>query len=268
MSTNKKDSHNKLVRDQFIEIIDQFTKQAIPFADLLAQSNEESTKLLIKMSQLSMSDTALDVACGPGLLSCSLAPYAQRVTGIDLVPAMIEKAQKSQQEKKLSNIDWKIGDILPLPFTDSKFSVVVCRYAFHHFLRPEAVLKEMMRVSKPKGRVAIIDVFTSSAVQSDAYDQVEKLKDPSHVRTLPLADLQDMVAKAGLVNAKAEFYRIEMKFEDNLKASFPRQKGDIDKIRQAVTNDIGQDKIGMGACRRGKEVYLNYPIVMIVGEKS
>jgi ribosomal protein L32E len=77
-----------------------------------------------------------------------------------------------------------------------------------------------------------------------------------------------MVAKAGLVNAKAEFYRIEMKFEDNLKASFPRQKGDIDKIRQAVTNDIGQDKIGMGACRRGKEVYLNYPIVMIVGEKS
>jgi hypothetical protein len=129
------------------------------------------------------------------------------------------------------------------------------------------VLKEMLRVTKPKGRVAVIDVFTSSSAQSDAYDKVEKLKDPSHVRTLPLAELQGMVSESGLVSAKAEFYRIEMKLEDNLKASFPKEKGDIDKIRQAVTEDIGIDRIGMGAFRKGKDVYLNYPIVTIAAEK-
>ena len=180
---------------------------------------------------------------------------------------MIEKARKTQQEKKLLNIDWKIGNILPLPFADSAFSSVVCRYAFHHFVKPEAVLKEMIRVAKTGGKVAVIDVFTSSATQSDIYDQIEKLKDPSHVRTLPLSELQGMLSKAGLVNANAEFYRIEMKLEDNLKASFPEKNGDIDKIRQAVVDDIGKDKIGMGACRKGKEVYLNYPIVTIVAEK-
>lgn len=261
MRDDKQSLHNEL-------IVDQFTKQAIPFANILAHSNEESTNLLIKMSKLSASDTVLDVACGPGLLSCALAPHVQMMTGIDLVPAMIEKAQKSQQEKKLSNINWKIGDIQPLPFADSVFTVVVCRYAFHHFLKPETVLKEMIRVAKPKGRVAVIDVFTSSAAQSDVYDQVEKLKDPSHIRTLPLTELQGMIAKSGLINAKAEFYRIEMKLEDNLKASFPNQESDIDKIRQAVTDDIGKDKIGMGACRKGEDVYLNYPIVAIVGEKA
>ena len=260
MKNKEQNSHDSL-------IIDQFTKQAVPFAKMLAQSNEESTKLLIRMSQLSKSDTVLDVACGPGLLACALAPHAQNVTGIDLVPAMIEKAQKTQQEKSLSNIDWKIGEILPLPFVDSNFSVVVCRYAFHHFLKPEAVLKEMIRVAKPKGKVAVIDVFTSSAAQSDVYDKVEKLKDPSHVRTLPLAELQAMAVRAGLINSKVEFYRIEFGLEDNLKASFPEKKSDIDKIRQAVIADIGKDKIGMGACRKGNDVYLSFPIVIIVGEK-
>ena len=260
MKNKEQNSHDSL-------IIDQFTKQAVPFANMLAQSNEESTKLLIRMSQLSKSDTVLDVACGPGLLACALASYAQNVTGIDLVPAMIEKAQKTQQEKSLSNIDWKIGEILPLPFVDSSFSVVVCRYAFHHFLKPEAVLKEMIRVAKPKGKVAVIDVFTSSAAQSDVYDKVEKLKDPSHVRTLPLAELQAMAVRAGLINSKVEFYRIEFGLEDNLKASFPDKKSDIDKIRQAVIADIGKDKIGMGACRKGNDVYLSFPIVTMVGEK-
>jgi len=56
---------------------------------MLAHSNEESTNLLIKMSKLSASDTVLDVACGPGLLSCALAPHVRKVTGIDIVPVAI-----------------------------------------------------------------------------------------------------------------------------------------------------------------------------------
>jgi hypothetical protein len=76
-----------------------------------------------------------------------------------------------------------------------------------------------------------------------------------------------MAVRAGLINSKVEFYRIEFGLEDNLKASFPDKKSDIDKIRQAVIADIGKDKIGMGACRKGNDVYLSFPIVTIVGEK-
>ena len=260
MKAKKQDSHNEL-------IMDQFTKQAIPFANMLGHSNEEATKLFIRTVSMNHQDTVLDVACGPGLLACALAQYAQHVTGIDLVPAMIEKAKKSQREKGLSNIDWKIGDVIPLPFGDSSFSVVVARYVFHHFLTPESVLREMIRVAKPCGKVAIIDVFTQSTAQSDAYDRVEKLKDPSHVHTLMLTKLQDMASRVGLVNLKAEFYRLEIGLEENLKASFPENKSDIDRIRQAVIADIGKDEIGMGAHRNGEDVFLSYPIVIIVGEK-
>src|SRR5690349_4417411 len=126
-------------------ILDQFTRQAVPFAEMPAHSNEESIRLLIDLAQIGPEDDVLDVACGPGLVACSLAELARHVTGIDLVPAMMEQARARQQSKGLTNLTWLIGDAVPLPFPDATFSVVVTRYSFHHFLDPKAVLAEMVR---------------------------------------------------------------------------------------------------------------------------
>jgi ubiquinone/menaquinone biosynthesis C-methylase UbiE len=118
------------------------------------------------MAGIGPEDTVLDVACGPGLVACTLAEVAQHVTGIDLTPAMIEQAQARQKAKGLMNLTWLVGDAVPLPFPETAFSVVVTRYSFHHFLDPKAVLAEMVRVCSPAGRVAVIDVFTSSPEQA------------------------------------------------------------------------------------------------------
>ena len=75
---------------------------------------------------------------------------------------MIEEARKRQQSMGLTNMEWRVGDVLPLPFADSSFSAVITRYSFHHFLEPEAVLTEMVRVCQPGGRVAVVDVFMST----------------------------------------------------------------------------------------------------------
>ena len=143
-------------------ILDQFTRQAAPFAEMPAHSNEESVRLLIDMAQIGPENTLLDVACGPGLVACPLAEVARHVTGIDLTPAMIEQAKARQRSRGLTNLTWLVGDAVPLPFPGAAFSVVVTRYSFHHFLEPRAVLAEMVRVCRPGGRVAVIDVFTSS----------------------------------------------------------------------------------------------------------
>src|SRR4029077_9768027 len=97
---------------------------------------------------------------GPRRVACSVAEVARHVTGLDLTPAMIEQAQARQRSKGLTNLTWLVGDAVPLPFPDASFSVVSTRYSFHHFLDPEAVLAEMVRVCSPGGRVAVIDVFT------------------------------------------------------------------------------------------------------------
>jgi ubiquinone/menaquinone biosynthesis C-methylase UbiE len=168
---------------------DQFTKQAIPFVNMVA------FKLLLALSEASKKDTVLDIACGPGLLACEFAKVTTHVTGIDLTPAMIEQAKILQQQKGLNNITWDIGDVIHLPYADASFSLVVTRYSFHHMIDPASALNEMKRVCVPGGKIAIVDV-TPQADKIDAYNYVEKLRDPSHVRA-SFAELVGMIEKAG-----------------------------------------------------------------------
>ena len=71
--------------------------------------------MVIQMGGIGSDDTVLDVACGPDLITCAVARVARHVTGIDLTPAMIEEARKRQQAMGLTNMEWRVGDVLPLP---------------------------------------------------------------------------------------------------------------------------------------------------------
>ena len=144
MPSHQDDDHKK-------KILEQFSKQAIPFSKVPGHS--DSMPLLIRMSGLDSSDSVLDVACGPGLVACEFAKIAGHVTGIDITEKMIEQARRLQAEKRLANISWSVGDILPLPYPDDHFSIVLTRYSLHHFVKPSLVLEEMRRVCKPGGKV-------------------------------------------------------------------------------------------------------------------
>jgi SAM-dependent methyltransferase len=248
-------------------ILDQFTRQAVPFAQMPGHSNDEANRLLIDMAGVGPDDTVLDVACGPGLVACALAEVALHVTGLDLTPAMIEQARERQKAKGLGNLTWVVGDAVPLPFPAASFSVVVTRFSFHHFLDPRAVLAEMVRVCSPGGRVAVIDVFTSSPEQAEAYDRVEKLRDPSHVRALSVEELTGLCQDAGLGGLKTAFYKLEMQLETLLAGSFPNP-GDADRVRQTFAEDIGVDRLGLGAHRRDGAVHFAFPIALLVGQKQ
>ena len=150
------------------------------------------------MSGVGPADTVLDVACGPGLVACAFAARAQHVTGIDLTPAMIARAKQIQQERKLTNLTWQVGDVLPLPYPDASFSLLITRYTFHHFLDPRAVFAEMVRVcTRGEGRVLVADVAMLPG-KREAFDRVEKRRDPSHIRNLTPDELLGMAASLNL----------------------------------------------------------------------
>jgi ubiquinone/menaquinone biosynthesis C-methylase UbiE len=247
-------------------ILDQFTRQAVPFAKMPAHSNEESVRLLIDMAGIGPEDEVLDVACGPGLVACPLAQVARHVTGIDLTPAMIEQAQAKQRASGLTNLTWLVGDAVPLPLPDAAFSAVVTRYSFHHFLDPKAALAEMVRVCRPGGRVAMMDVFTSSPEQAEAYNRVEKLRDPSHVRALPLEELTGLCHDAGLRDVRTAFFKLAVALEELLARSFPNP-GDADRIRRTFEDDLGVDRLGVGAHRKEGAIHFAFPIAVLAGQK-
>jgi ubiquinone/menaquinone biosynthesis C-methylase UbiE len=245
-------------------VIEQFSKQAVAFAEMPGHS--DSMQMLIKMSGVSGGDQVLDVACGPGLVACAFAPHARQVTGIDITPGMIEQARGLQGKKQLENLTWQVGNVLPLPFPEASFSVVLTRYSFHHFLNPEAVLAEMVRVCRKGGRVMVADVVLPPE-KAGAYNRMERLRDPSHIRALTYPEMVEIVGASGLTNVQTGHYKVEMELEKQLSASFPNP-GDADRIRRLFEADLGVDDLGVGAHRQGAEIHFAYPIWVVVGEKS
>jgi ubiquinone/menaquinone biosynthesis C-methylase UbiE len=245
------------------QIVDQFSRMTVYFAKL--PGHEEATQLLIRMAETTAADAVLDVACGAGAVACAAAQTARQVTGIDLTPSMIERATALQAELGLTNLAWHIGDSARLPFRSDQFDVVLTRYSLHHFLQPADVLAEMTRVCKPLGRITVADLVLPEEKVA-AYDRMERLRDPSHVRVLTEAELRGLMTAAGLVDLRWAGYLFELELEALLQASLPRP-GDLSRVRKLIERDVGVDHLGIGAQRCGAAVRFAYPIAIAVGIK-
>jgi hypothetical protein len=95
---------------------------------------------------------------------------------------------------------------------------------------------------------------------------MEKLRDPSHVRALSLAELQRLMADFGLVQQQAAFYRLEMEVEKLSHASFPNE-GDADKIRQIFIDELSHPRMDVGVRREGAAIHFGYPIAVLLATK-
>jgi ubiquinone/menaquinone biosynthesis C-methylase UbiE len=242
-------------------ILDQFTRQAVPFASAPAIRNREALNRIVEISGAGPEDSVLDVACGPGLLVCAFARVVRHATGIDLTPAMLEQARELEKQRVLSNVTWELGDVLPLPFDDGSFSIVSARFAFHHFLDPLAVLKEMRRVCKMGGRIVVADSAPAQS-KADAFNAVERLRDPSHTRALPVEELRELFASAGLAEPRVETYRLEGELEDLLGRSFPNA-GDADRIRAIFESSLADDALDMATRRANGKIYYGFPVAIL-----
>jgi ubiquinone/menaquinone biosynthesis C-methylase UbiE len=247
-------------------VLDQFTRQATPFASSAAMRDEEALRLLVEFSRATAADTVLDVACGPGLVVAAFAKTCRRATGIDLTPAMIEKAREHAAALALTNVDWHTGNVLPLPFPDASFSLVVSRFAFHHFPDPRAVMREMARVATRPGRVLVADMAASDDPRrADALNRMERLRDPSHTRALTLSQMRALFADVGASTPRETYYDVRGDLEGLLAGSFPAP-GDEAVIRQMFADSIADDGLGMKTKLKGERVLLSYPIAILAAD--
>lgn len=246
-------------------ILDQFTRQAVPFATAPSIMDEEALRLVLEFSGAKPDDTVLDVACGPGILACAFARVARQVTGIDLTPAMLDRARSLAADKGLTNVTWKQGDVLPLPYPDASFSLVVSRFAFHHFLDPGAVLGEMKRVCAPGGRVGVVD-SAPAPDKADAFNAMERVRDPSHVRALPPAELTGLFTAVGLPAPRATSYRLQGDLEALIARSFPAPGG-ADEMRRLFTASLADDALGIQTRRDGDKIRYGFPVAVLVAQR-
>lgn len=245
------------------QIVEQFSKQAVPFANL--PGHLSATEMLIELSSAHPEDFVLDIACGPGLVACAFAPHVRHIEGVDITAAMIEQAEQRQKTNGLKNMSWRIGTVDPLPYDNESFSLVITRYSFHHFLHPQNVLKEMVRVCRPGGRILVADVVLPPD-KAAAYDRMETMRDPSHTRALISGELDAWFSAEGLTDCRKVHYTADVELEAQLRASFPHPGDDV-RLREMITGDIGKNELGITARRKNGEVFFSYPIAVYAGRK-
>lgn len=123
---------------------------------------DNSASYLLPHLQPHMS--VLDVGCGPGSITIDMArkvPLGQ-VVGVEYVADPLDGARSLASSEGVSNVKFEVGDIHDLPFAENTFDVVHAHQVLQHIADPVQAFKEMRRVVKPGGIVAVQEAISST----------------------------------------------------------------------------------------------------------
>jgi ubiquinone/menaquinone biosynthesis C-methylase UbiE len=187
---------------------DRFEREARAFAESPLHRDPQRLQRLVEFSLASPGESALDVACGPGIVAAGLAAAGIAMTAVDRSAGMLREARGSGAALARAAAE-------RLPFHDAVFDLVVCRNSFHHFASPATVLAEMARVTRRGGRVVIEDMVAAEDLRErDAQEVIERLRDTAHARTLPRSEFLALAEATGLRAEAESRFQLAVDFDE------------------------------------------------------
>ena len=148
------------------------------------------------LAPLRGTERALDVGCGTGALAYALAPLVGEVVGVDSSEDYVAVARAHAP----AGCTFVVGDAESLDVPYGDFDIVGCLRVLHHVRRPELVVSELARVTRPGGRILLADQLGDvDPIRSLELDRFERARDPSHTRLLPDADIRGFLEANDLV---------------------------------------------------------------------
>jgi ubiquinone/menaquinone biosynthesis C-methylase UbiE len=176
----------------------EFTQQASAMAGARTFNAERAIEPFVRLLGSPPPSPVLDLACGPGIVSAALARAGARVVGVDVTPAMLERARTACETEGLTEVEFHEAAAERLPFGDETFGGAVTRLSLHHFADPGAALLEVRRTLRAGAAFVVGDIIASpEPAEAALHDALEILRDPSHQRLLPAAELEAIVESAG-----------------------------------------------------------------------
>jgi SAM-dependent methyltransferase len=175
----------------------------------------------------------LDVGCGSGSVLLAAARHGARVFGLDAAASMIAVARD-----RLPDADLHVGDMETMPFENETFDVVTAFNAVQFAAGPQAAVHEMVRVTRPGGRVAIGVWGDPDRCETDGvFQRVRALAPPPPGAHAPLAIsepgvLDGLLADAGLVETASGEVDCPFVFPDL--ATAWRGQASIGPFRRAI----------------------------------
>ena len=157
----------------------------------------------------------VDVATGAGHALRAASPFSGFCIALDLSMEMLQVAKEHLTGAELENVSFVQSSADQLPFADGVVSLLTCRIAPHHFSLISGFLSEVARVLEPNGRCVIIDNISPEEIESDLFlNEVERLRDPSHIRSHTLRQWLHYFEKTDLMTISVELFERNHPFQE------------------------------------------------------
>lgn len=253
-------SHKDTIREEF-------TRQAEAFAALRELHSRERLERLVSTINPAPDARALEIATGPGHVAMALAERCRQVIGVDLTDAPLAIAERTCRERGLTNVRFQRADAEQLPFADAEFDIVLCRFALHHFEDPAVPLREMTRVCRAGGRIAVEDIAASEIPERAAfYNYFERLRDASHTRALAMSELLRMFGEHGLEIEALYTSDLVQPLEQWL-ANSHTPPDRAAQVREMFARDEEEDLSGTHPFRRDGEIFFTQKTIAVTARK-
>jgi SAM-dependent methyltransferase len=191
-------------------------------------------------------EAVLDAGCGTGALAFALAPHVAEVVAVDTRVDYLEAGRATAPE----NVRFAEGDVMALPFGYASFDVACCHRVLHHVRRPELAVSELVRVSRPGGRLFIVDQLGSiDPLRSMEMDRFERLRDATHQRLLPDGDIRGYLDANDLVLLTSEVTRERIDLEQRLELA-GMSEADRERIRGPAPAEPYDVEVGWYVSRK------------------
>jgi len=191
-------------------------------------------------------EVALDSGCGTGSFAFALAPNVAEVVGVDLRVDYLEAAREAAPE----NVRFVEGDSTSLPFGYAQFDLACSHRVLHHVRRPELVVSELVRVTRPGGRILVADQLGSvDPLRSLEMDRFERLRDATHQRLLPDQDIRGYLDANDLVLLSSEIVSERIDLEQRLELAGFSEEERV-RIRGAAPASTYEIEVGWYVSRK------------------
>lgn len=180
----------------------QFGATAANYVSSGTFAKGDDLRQLIEIVQPQADWSVLDIATGGGHTAGLFAAHVQKVVATDLTGPMLMAARTHLQNslgENATKVAYTRCDAEHLPFPANSFDLVTCRFAAHHFPNVTGFMAECVRVVRPNGQVAIVDMISPSNEKVAKYiNAIDVLRDPSHVWAYSLREWAGFFRGAGL----------------------------------------------------------------------
>jgi SAM-dependent methyltransferase len=231
----------------------RFVESAAIMADQAERDAPQLVERLRTFCKLDGSERALDAGTGAGTFALALARSVREVVGVDRVSELLAEARLLAEG--LENVSFVEGDATGLPFEQASFDIAVCARTLHHVRRSELVVAELARVVRPGGKILLVDQLASlDPLEGLTRDRLERLRDPSHQRTLSDQDIRGLLDANWLVLRRSQVDREERdvgRFLDLAACEGEPRQVVLDEVERLVTRG---ERAGI-ALRRKEDGY-------------